>query len=65
MGLFKIGKGLVKAVSGFAVGDPVLIVKGAKDVEIGILTSIVGGGIKDLLDGTGVGDIIDSADILS
>lgn len=65
MGLFRIGKGLAKTVGGLCVGDVVLVAKGAKDVGIGLLTSLLGEGVKELLDGTAIGDLIDSFDIVS
>lgn len=65
MGLLRIGRGLVKAACGLFTGDVVFVYEGAKDVGIGVLASLVGGGVKELLDGTSVGEFIDSFDIVS
>lgn len=65
MGLFRIGKGLIKTAGGLISGDIELIVRGAADVGIGIVTSLVGNDIKDALEGTEIGDFLESIDIIS
>lgn len=52
MSIFRICKGLIKATTGVATGNIALIESGAKDTLIGVIGTVVGTEIKEIVSGS-------------
>lgn len=63
MGIIRIIKGTGQAIGGIVTGEEELILKGVKNIGIGIITTVLGDKIKDKL-GIGGDDSDDESGLL-